>query len=68
MMISCSRMAMARSGSGSSANFASTALSPSAFSAASFNSRARSFIAARSSAENPASFFGLIKHFLFKID
>src|SRR5262249_43230628 len=36
--------------------FASTALSPSAFSASAFSSRARSFMAARSSAVNPLDF------------
>ena len=51
---------MARSGSGISAIFASTALSPSALSAreprrpAAFSSLARSFIAARSSSVNPS--------------
>src|SRR4030042_1324493 len=60
LMISCSRLAMARSGSGISAIFASTALSPSALSlfarAAAFSSWARSFIAARSSSVNPLDF------------
>src|SRR5881398_3442899 len=46
-----SRSAMARSGFGISAIFASTSLSPSALSA--FSSWARSFIAARSSSVNP---------------
>src|SRR3989475_7097810 len=54
-----SRSAMARSGSGISAIFASTSLSPSAFfargprRASVFSSWARSFIAARSSSVNP---------------
>ena len=47
-----SRSAIARSGSGISAIFASTSLSPSASLAAAFSSWARSFIAARSSAVN----------------
>jgi hypothetical protein len=54
-MIAWSRSAMARSGSGIAAIFASTALSL-AFRlarASAFSSWARSFIAARSSAENP---------------
>ena len=52
---------MARSGSGISAIFASTALSPSALPArgprraAAFSSWARSFIAARSSSVNPSN-------------
>jgi len=52
-------LAMARSGSGISANFASTALSPFVLSApgprrpSACSSRARSFIAARSSSVNP---------------
>ena len=51
---------MARSGSGIAAIAASTSASPSAFFAplprreAAFTSRARSFIAARSSSENPS--------------
>src|SRR3989475_7611457 len=59
LMTACSRLPMARSGSGISAIFASTALSPSALSAreprraAAFSSWARSFIAARSSSVNP---------------
>ena len=44
---------MARSGSGISAIFASSALSPSALRASAFSSWARSLIAARSSAVNP---------------
>src|SRR3954454_12455128 len=48
-----SRSAMTRSDSGISAIFASTSLSPSAADLADFRSRARSFIAARSSAVNP---------------
>src|SRR4029450_7810938 len=57
-----SRSAMARSGSGISAIFASTSLSPSAFfarelrRASAFSSWARSFIAARSSAVNALGF------------
>src|SRR5215213_4799625 len=55
---------MARSGSGISAIFASTALSPAArflFARSSaFNSLARSLIAARSSAVNPSDFFAPI--------
>ena len=47
---------MARSFPFISAIFASRALSPSAFSASAFSSRARSFIAARSSAEKPLDF------------
>ena len=48
---------MARSGSGISAIFASTALSPSALPARSaFSSWRRSFIAARSSSVNPLDF------------
>ena len=43
---------MARSGSGNSASFASTAFSPSALLVAAFCSWRRSFIAARSSSEN----------------
>src|SRR6202171_2539993 len=43
LMIAWSRLAMARSGSGISAIFASTALSPSALPAAAFSSLARSF-------------------------
>src|SRR5436309_2401325 len=51
LMMAWSRSAMARSGFGISAIFASTSLSPSALSA--FSSWARSFIAARSSSVNP---------------
>ncbi len=59
LMIAWSRSPMARSGSGISAIFASTALSPSALSArgprraSAFSSWRRSFIAARSSSVNP---------------
>jgi hypothetical protein len=57
-MMAWSRSAMARSGSGISAILASTARSPAALSfparASALSSLARSFIAARSSAENPA--------------
>src|SRR5207247_7975642 len=67
VMMAWSRSAMARSGFGISAIFASTSLSPSALSA--FSSWARSFIAARSSSVNPltaladfrVSVFGLIE-------
>jgi hypothetical protein len=48
--ISCSRSAMTRSGSGISATFSRRAVSPSCLP---FVSRARSFMAARSSAVNP---------------
>src|SRR6266853_1780105 len=54
LMIVWSRLARARSCSGSSAIFASTARSPSASSAAAFISLTRSFIAAFSSAVNPS--------------
>src|SRR5439155_20472863 len=59
LMMAWSRSAMARSGPGISAIFASTSLSPSAFSArgprraSAFSSWKRSFIAARSSSVNP---------------
>jgi hypothetical protein len=59
LMMAWSRSAMARSGSGMSAIFASTSLSPSALCArgprraAAFSSWTRSFIAARSSSVNP---------------
>src|SRR4030066_305251 len=62
LMIAWSRLAMARSGSGISAIFASTSLSPSALSArgprraSAFSSWTRSFIAARSSSVNPLDF------------
>src|SRR5215203_5874590 len=52
-MIAWSRSAMARSIPFISAIFASRALSPSALAASAFSSRARSRIAARSSAVNP---------------
>src|SRR5688500_6790398 len=59
-MSSWSRLAMARSGLGISATFASKAFSPAALSlfarSSAFISWARSFIAARSSAENPLDF------------
>src|SRR5467141_3065622 len=55
LMIAWSRLAMARSGAGISAIFASTSLSPSALSA--FVSLTRSFIADRSSAVNASVFF-----------
>jgi hypothetical protein len=60
LMIAWSRSAMARSGCGSAAIFASTALSPSAWAArrsrraSAFNSWRRSLIATRSSSVNPA--------------
>ena len=55
---------MARSGSGISAIFASTSLSPSAFAAARGRLQllARSFIAARSSSVNPAFAFSHQSH------
>src|SRR5205807_7411428 len=60
LMISWSRLAMARSGSGISAILASTSLSPSALflltRSSAFSSLARSFIAARSSSVNPLDF------------
>src|SRR5918996_1552849 len=62
LMIAWIRLAKARSACGISAIFASTSLSPSAFlareprRASAFSSRARSFIAARSSAVNPLDF------------
>src|SRR5713101_5296720 len=62
LMIAWSRLPMVRSGSGISAIFASTALSPSALSAsglgraAAFSSWMRSFIAPRSSSVNPLNF------------
>src|SRR5262245_45378000 len=55
--ISCIRSAIARSDAGISAIFASTWRSASALPAAAFSSRARSLIAARSSAVNPADAF-----------
>src|ERR671911_794271 len=51
--IAWSRSAMARSGAGISAIFASTSRAPSAFCPSAFSSRARSLIAARSSAVKP---------------
>src|SRR5215203_1664266 len=64
LTISWSRSAMVRSGSGISAIFASTALSPAArflFARSSaFSSLARSLIAARSSVVNPSDFFAPI--------
>ena len=54
VMIAWSRSAIARSGPLISATFASSVLSPSALRASAFSSWARSFIAARSSALNPA--------------
>src|SRR5258708_2487561 len=63
LMTAWSRLPMARSGSGISAIFASTALSPSALSAhgprraAAFISWTRSFIATRSSSVNPSCLF-----------
>src|SRR6267143_67305 len=67
-MIACSRFAMARSGSFIVAIFASTAPSPSP---APFISWTYSFIAARSSAVNPLTFFfclAFIAGFLFAQD
>src|SRR5438445_12099086 len=55
LMIAWSRLAMVRSGSGISAIFASTTLSPSPLSA--LSSRMRSFIAPCSSSVNPLNFF-----------
>src|SRR5919106_400036 len=52
LMIAWSRLAMVRSGSGISAIFASSSFSP----ASAFSSRARSFMAARSSAVKPLDF------------
>src|SRR5207302_5141485 len=57
LMTAWSRLAMARSGSGISPIFASRSLSPSALRAATFCSSTRSFIAARSSSENPSYLF-----------
>jgi len=57
LMIAWSRLAMARSGCGISAIFASTSLSPSAFSArGAARLRLQPFIAARSSSVNPLDF------------
>src|SRR6185436_12981958 len=62
LMMAWSRLAIARSGCGSSAIFASTSPSPSALPArgprraAAFSSWARSVIAARSSSVNPVGF------------
>jgi hypothetical protein len=69
LMTAWSRPAMARSGSGISAIFASTSLSPSGLPArgtrraAAFSSRARSFIAARSSSVNPSYVLSLVAGF-----
>src|SRR5206468_3810859 len=68
LMIAWSRLAMARSGSGIAAIFASTSLSPSASfffaraprRASAFSSWARSFIAARSSSVNPMDFLSIV--------
>src|SRR5437016_5777352 len=57
LMTAWSRLAMARSGSGISAIFASKSLSPSAFRAAIFCSWTRSIIAALSSSVNPSYLF-----------
>src|SRR5437879_9259995 len=57
LMMAWSRLAMARSGSGSSAIFASATLSPSALRAAIFCSWTRSIIAAFSSSVNPSYLF-----------
>src|SRR4029453_16604875 len=59
LMMAWIRPAMARSGSGISAIFASTSASPSARPAAAFSSWVRSFIAARSSAVNPLKLLSL---------
>src|SRR5579864_6024811 len=62
LMIACSRSPIARSGCGSAAIFASTALSPSTLSprrplrASAFSSWRRSLIATRSSSVNPLDF------------
>jgi len=53
LMMACSRLTMARSGTRVSAIFASAALSPSILSAPAFSSWPRCFIAARSSAVKP---------------
>ncbi len=62
---------MARSGPGISAIFASTSLSPAASSlprrASAFSSRARSFMAARSSSENPVDCVGFFTGFFSAI-
>src|ERR1051326_1170547 len=64
LMIAWSRLAIERSGSFIEAIAASASLSPSAFSlfprASAFNSRARAFIAARSSSVNPAAFLFIV--------
>src|SRR5258708_11517208 len=54
LMTACSRLAMARSGSGSAAIFARSALSPSALFLATFISWTRSCIAAFSAAVSPS--------------
>src|SRR4029453_2482081 len=59
LMMAWIRPAMARSGSGISAIFASTSVSPSARLAAAFSSLVRSFIVARSSAVNPLKLLSL---------
>src|SRR5919108_977723 len=59
VMIAWTRLAMERSRAGISAIFASMARSPSSRRPAALCSRARSFIAARSSAVNPVDFFWL---------
>src|SRR5829696_5742770 len=55
-MMAWSRSPMVRSGPSISAIFASTSLSPPAFSASAFSSLARSLIAARPSSVNPLDF------------
>src|SRR2546421_6441652 len=57
LMTAWSRLAIARSGSGISAIFASRSLSPSALRAATFCSWTRSIIAAFSSSVNPSYLF-----------
>ncbi len=52
-MISCSRLAILRSGSDKAAIASNTAFSASAASACAFSSLVRAFMAARSSAVNP---------------
>src|SRR5215204_5522534 len=58
--MACSRSPTARSRSGISAIFASTALSPSALRFSALSSWTRSFIAARSSWVNPLDFFAAL--------
>ena len=65
VMIAWSRFAMALSVPFISATFSRGAVSPSALAASAFSSLARSFIAARSSAENPLDFLLLVAVVLF---